>query len=261
MILGMFSMGILDFFKSKGQAAVTYRLIWFELQEAPFSYRFAIIPEQPILIGFEGEKGEKGATMLIRYDHVPELYERTVESVSKLVQKSGVMELTPKNPQSAFDDGTLERPSVHLRIAYSDDRRWAGVFEINKLPKEIEVLLQETRQLAKQLMQDQSNETISGEIAHGHLDPVKNIAQKDSPAIVVKIRVHLTGKIFVDEQEMSLSELGDVLDELKTKNGVVWYFRETPDKEPPESVNEIIKKVLDAVTARNLPIQLQTEEY
>ncbi len=40
------------------------QLIWFELQITPFAFRFAILPKQPILIGFIG-KVQKGLTLLI----------------------------------------------------------------------------------------------------------------------------------------------------------------------------------------------------
>jgi hypothetical protein len=260
-VIGVLAMGMFGLFKKKTYNVVTYRLVWFELQVAPFSYRFAIMPEQPILIGYEGENGEKGATMLIRYDHVPAVYDRTVEKISDLVQKSGVMKLLPNDSHIAFANASMDKPSVHVRIAYSDERRWASYYEMDKIPKEVESLIQETKKLAKQLMIEQSNEKISGEKAHEHLMPNRNIAQKESPAVVAKIRVRLSGKILVNEQAVSLSELGTILDELKTKNGAVWYFRESPEKEPPESTNKIIQQVLEAVTSRKLPIQLQPEEY
>jgi hypothetical protein len=258
---GMFAMGLFGFLKQKKANAVVYRLVWFELQIAPATYRFAILPEQPILIGLEGENGEKGVTMLIRYDHVPEVYERIVERISDLVQKSKVMELPPKNPQVAFDDGAIKNPSVHIRIAYSNDRRWASVFEMNKIPKEIETLIQETKKFAKKIMKEQSSEKISGEKALAHLDADRNVAQKEFPAIVTKIKVCLSGNILVNDQEVSLSELGLILDELKAKNGVVWYFRESPEQEPTELTSITIQKVLDAIVNRKLPVKLQTEEY
>ena len=51
-------MGILNFIKRQKPENVVYRLVWFELQIAPATYRFAIMPEQPILIGYEGDNGD-----------------------------------------------------------------------------------------------------------------------------------------------------------------------------------------------------------
>ncbi len=253
-------MGLFGFLKSKERDPITYRLVWFELQVAPFTYRFAIMPEQPILIGLEGENGEQGATMLIRYDHVPEVYEQTVERVDALVQEHGILSLPLKNPQLAFADEALDHASVHIRIAYADDRRWASVFEVDDLPPEIASLIRETKELARQTMETGSNETITGNEARGHLDPERNAAQKESPEVIVKIRVGLSGKIFVDNQEVSLSELGPILDELKSQKGGVWYFRESPEQDPSESTWKIVEKVLDEVARRELPISLQQEE-
>lgn len=260
-IMGVIILGIFSFMNRQKAKNVIYRLVWFELQIAPASYRFAIMPEQPILIGYEGENGEKGATMLIRYEHVPDVFERTVEKVDGLVNKSGILSLPPSNPDQAFDDTAMTTPSIHIRIAYADNRRWAGFYSIDAPPEAVAALIQDTKVLAKQIIHEQTSEKIDGEAAHSFLDPEKNIAQKDAPSVIVKVKVLQSGKINVNGQEVSLSELGTILDDLKQKDGGVWYFREEPEHEPSESLTMIIESVLDAITSRELPVRLQPEEY
>lgn len=254
-------MGLFDFLKHKKTETIVYRLVWFELQIAPSSYRFAIIPEQPILIGFEGESGEKGATMLIRYEHVPDLYEKIVEKVDNLVKKNRILSITPVNSVNSFSDNLIEKPSVHIRLAYADNTLWASFYELSNVPNEIDALIQDTKSLAKQIMKEQTQETISGDAAQAYIEPAQNTAQKESPSIIVKVKVHHSGKISANKNEVSLSELGSILDELKIRNGDVWYYRESPDIEPSESTVKTIQKVLDAVTSRELSIRLQAEEY
>lgn len=188
-------MGIFDFRKQKKTDEVIYRLVWFELQIAPASYRFAIMPEQPILIGYEGEDGEKGATMLIRYEHVPDVYERTVEQVDTLVRRSGILDLPPENPAQAFDDTSMKHPSVHLRLAYADNTRWAGFYATDAIPEPVSILMRDTKALARQIMKEQTNEAIDGDTAHSFLKPEKNAAQKDAPSIIVKVKVLQSGRI------------------------------------------------------------------
>jgi biopolymer transport protein ExbD len=254
-------LSVFGFGKSKQPESIIYRLVWFELQVAPLSYRFAIIPEQPILIGFEGEDGEKGATMLIRYEHVPNVYERTVERVDNLVKKSGILTLRPTKPDQAFADFAMDSPSVHIRLAYADDTRWASVYDLNNIPEEVTRLIKDTKLLAKQIMREQSKQTINVDTAQEYLKQEKNTAQKDSPSIIVKVKVHKSGKISANGNEVTFSELCSILDDLKQKNGEVWYFREAPDKEPSESLLKTIKQVLDAITSRELPVHLQPDEY
>lgn len=254
-------MGIFDFVKRKKATEPIFRLVWFELEIAPASYRFAIMPEQPILISREGENGENGALMLIRYEHVPDVYDRTVEKVDALVRKSGVLNLPHSSPNRAFDDTAMTDQSVHIRIAYADNTQWASVYRAGEIPQAVAVLIQDSKALAKQIMQEQTSEKIDGDAARAFLDPEKNTAQKNTPSVIVKVKVFLSGEITANDTKVSLKELGILLDDLKQKNGGVWYFRELPDQEPPESLVPTIEDVLDAIASRNLPVKLQREEY
>ncbi len=254
-------MNLFGFLKGKKPDAVTYRLIWFEIQIAPFAYRFAILPEQPILIGLEGENGEKGLTMLIRYDHAPQVFDKTVEQVDALIKQCGILGLPLTNPGLAFADAQMKTPGVHLRLAYADQTRWAGVYALDQLPAPVATFLKETKDLARLIMQQMAHETIPGEQAMEHLEPERNAAQKNSPTVIVKVRVSRMGAIGVNDREVSLPELHAILDDLKAKNGTVWYYREESDQEPSEATTRTIKQVLDAVIIRKLPVQLQTEKY
>lgn len=253
-------MGLFDFVRCKKPERVIYRLVWFELEIAPASYRFAIIPEQPILIGYENENGENGATMLIRYENVPDVYERTVEIVDALVKKSGILRLPPTNPSQAFADSSMNHPSVHVRLAYADNTRWAGIYTTDAIPEPVSALLRDTKALAKQIMQEQTKDVIDGDTAHAFLDPQKNPGQKVAPSIIVKVKVLQSGKITANGQEVTFAELGTILDDLKQKNGGVWYFRESPEHEPPEALVATIKSVMDSIASRRLPVRLQPED-
>jgi hypothetical protein len=261
LVLGVISMGLFDFVKRKRVTEPIYRLVWFELQIAPAFYRFAIIPEQPILIGCEGENGEKGATMLIRYEHVPDVYERTVERVDTLVRKSGVMGLRPSRPNRAFDDAAMTDRSIHVRIAYADNTRWAAVYDADEIPQAVAVLVQESRALAKQIMQEQTSETIDGDRALAFLDPEMNTAQKNASSVIVRVKVFLSGVITANGERVTLEELDTLLEELKQKKGGVWYFRESPEQEPPKTLVQTIENVMDAIASRRLPVSMQPEEY
>ncbi len=247
--------------KRKEAAEPIYRLVWFELQIAPDSFRFAILPEQPILIGYEGENGEKGVIMLIRYDHVPDVYERTVEKVDHLVKKCGIMELPSTKPEMAFADAGVDKPSVHVRLAYADGTRWASFLALDGVPDPVADLIRDTKELARQIAREQTSDVIDGDTAISYLSPEKNTAQKSAPSVLVKVKVLLSGEIVANGEKVTLEELCTLLDDLKRKNGGVWYWRESPRQEPPESLVPTIEGVMDAIASRRLPVRLQPEEY
>lgn len=257
---GVILLGIVNFSKQEQPENLIYRLVWFELQVAPASYRFAIMPDQPILVGYEGENGEEGATMLINYEQVPEIFEQTIENVDALIKKNNMLSLPPINPEQAFADATMTAPSIHVRIAYADNKRWAGFYPIDNPPPALAALIQETKALAKQLIHQQNNKRIDGETAQSLLEPEKNTAQQDTPSVIIKVKVLESGKLTVNDQPISFSQLGAILDDLTTKNGGVWYFRENPEREPSPALLKIIESVLDEIAARHLPVRIQPEE-
>ncbi len=144
-------------------------LEWFELQVAPCIYRFAIVPDQPILMGLGPDEQDNGATMLIRHDRTPALYQQVVDKVSSCVEVCGIMDCALHNPQLAFADEMLDKESVHMRIAYTDGRRWASVFAVDHVPMEIGFLLEETKKLTQQVLEEQDHEMISGTDASTHV--------------------------------------------------------------------------------------------
>ena len=199
--------------------------------------------------------------MMIRYEYLPTAYEQIVEKANELVQKSGILNLQPYIPEQAFKDAAMGIPSVHIRIAYANDTRWAAAYALNDAPKEVLNLIRSTKKLAKLIMQENSNKLIDSDAAHAYLDPKQNTAQKESPSVIVKIKVHQSGSISANGQDVSLLQLGVLLNDLKEKHGEVWYFRESPDSEPSEQQAETIKREIDAITKRDLPVRLQTDEY
>jgi hypothetical protein len=88
--------------------------------------------------------------------------------------------------------------------------------------------------------------------------PSKPAQPSEMPSIDtphVKISVLASGKILADGQETSLSSLKDRLTRLKAQKGVVWYYREAGEKEPPAEAMAALKMVVDL----SLPITLSSK--
>ena len=73
------------------------------------------------------------------------------------------------------------------------------------------------------------------------------------PAIL-KIAVLSDGRLLADGEPTSLVALRNALDRVKAQQGVVWYYREGGDQEPPPIAMEVMKAVVDA----GLPIRLSS---
>lgn len=71
----------------------------------------------------------------------------------------------------------------------------------------------------------------------------------------LQITIQESGGVLLGGIAVIPSELIAALDEIKEKNGTVWYYRENPATEPPPSATQIIQMIID----RKLPIIMSTK--
>jgi hypothetical protein len=79
--------------------------------------------------------------------------------------------------------------------------------------------------------------------------------QRFNTHIVLKISVLQSGKILADGVEISLDDLNARLSQIKSQNGVVWYYREAAQGKAPPVATEVIKTILNQA----LPISLSSK--
>lgn len=81
---------------NKGSAgAGKSRLVWFELQVCPFEFRLAVIPGQPVLIGFAGGGQEQGETTLMPYERNRGAVDALVNALDAAIGKSDIFFTPP----------------------------------------------------------------------------------------------------------------------------------------------------------------------
>jgi hypothetical protein len=73
--------------------------------------------------------------------------------------------------------------------------------------------------------------------------------------IMVKISVLQAGKVLADGLEISLADLDARLSQIKRQNGVVWYYRENGQGNPPQAAMDAIKLVVN----HRLPISMSSK--
>ena len=78
---------------------------------------------------------------------------------------------------------------------------------------------------------------------------------KPPDAVIGKIAVSANGAVSLDGKPIAVAALKERLTDLKKRNGVVWYYREAGDREPPSQAMQVMKLVIDA----RLPISMSTK--
>ena len=81
-------------------------------------------------------------------------------------------------------------------------------------------------------------------------------ARPPSPQVpVMKLRLDGAGGISLNGTPATLAQVRAALAGLKAKNGVVWYYRDAAQAEPPPDAMAVLEAVVDA----RVPISLSTK--
>jgi hypothetical protein len=59
----------------------------------------------------------------------------------------------------------MKTASIHVRIAYANDERWASMYALNKMPPNVRALFEQSKRLGLETLGSVQTETISGEKA------------------------------------------------------------------------------------------------
>ena len=73
-------------------------------------------------------------------------------------------------------------------------------------------------------------------------------------APVLKVAVFADGRLTVDGTASTIQTLRELLRGLSEKHGVVWYYREGDQPEPPPIATEVVQAMIDA----RLPVRLSS---
>lgn len=83
-----------------------------------------------------------------------------------------------------------------------------------------------------------------------------DIARASAGREILKVYVDGTGIIHLDGVPVSLDTLHRDVDALGERGGIVWYYRDDPDEEPPPEVAESVDAVMQAVLDANVTVEM-----
>lgn len=242
-------------------ASLENRLVWFELEVCPQRFRFAVMPGQPVLFGCEPDEGEEGKTILVPYEGNEELVDSVIESLDGLVRSNQIFSTPPNAPDRAFQEDSMKTASVHIRIAYESNQRWASMYALQDAPPNVLKLLEQSKQLGLEVFSTVPSRTISGERAMELVHPDRQGEARTPAAVIAKVKVTLSGQVHLNGALVSLDELTEALNRLRDEGGEVWYHRELPEQEPPPEVSRIVESVLNRIIELGLPIKLSETDF
>jgi hypothetical protein len=124
------------------------RLTWFELEICVFQLRLAVVPGQTMLYGFKTEDG-KIDSIELPYEGNEQRADSLLQSLHWLIMANGILDTPETMPRAAFRMRAMGADSVHLRVAYSDGRKWASMCLPAEVPANLHALIEQVRYLAQ----------------------------------------------------------------------------------------------------------------
>jgi hypothetical protein len=109
-------------------------IVWFEIQVAPFEFRLAVLPGQPVLFGYSEAEGQPGATWLLRTKENPDAAKAFAAGLSDVLRLHPVWKSEPNESARCFQVEALKTPSLHVRLAWADGTRWATFHLLDAIP-------------------------------------------------------------------------------------------------------------------------------
>lgn len=94
----------------------------FELLLAPKAFSFAMTPDDAIVIQFENPPNGSttASTYVIPVDIDADIAAQVSELIGAIIDEHALFEIEPSDPDRAFADAYMSRPSLHLRVGYGD---------------------------------------------------------------------------------------------------------------------------------------------
>lgn len=122
-------------------------IVWFELQVAPFELRLAVLPGQPVLFGYSEAEGRPAATWLLRAKENPNAARAFAVGLADVIRLHPVYRSEPNESAKCFQADTLNTPSLHVRLAWADGKRWATFYPRDDIPATMAELVTACRRL------------------------------------------------------------------------------------------------------------------
>lgn len=125
------------------------RIAWFELEVCIFQLRLAVVPGHSMIYGFKTEGGALD-TVELPYEGNEQRADSLLQSLQWLVVANGILDTPETMPRAAFRMRAMNADSVHLRIAYSDGRKWSSMYLPAEVPANVHAFVEQARFLAEQ---------------------------------------------------------------------------------------------------------------
>jgi hypothetical protein len=127
------------------------KLDWFELEEAPHVWRVFLARGQQFLVSLPGPPGQKPEVVI--GGPMPAASEDAwLGRLDFIVCSDRVLETPLHEPSLAFNESAQTDPSLHIRISYGPNRRWASHYRLSEIPSHLKSFQADVTRVARRMV-------------------------------------------------------------------------------------------------------------
>ena len=225
-------------------------LIVFEMQVCPTEFRFAIAPGQPLVFGYMTETSVRPLTAILAYEGNEARFESLLESLYWLLLANNVLESPQHEGKQAFVSKVMNDPSLHLRLAFADGKKWASRYPLAEVPENLQALLEQSKHLGQQELKD----VMPGPKSPPTKDDIVSEREDGMGTPLAKIKITASGQMEMRGVTLSPGNMFEALRVLKNKQGEVWLHVEDADEMSLLPVREASKYLRETAKLLGLPL-------
>jgi hypothetical protein len=113
------------------------KLEWFELEEAPHLWRIFLARGQPYLVSLPVPPGQKPEVFIGGGPLPPASEDAWFDRLDFIIRSDRVLETPLHHPELAFAESGQTDSSLHIRISYGANRRWASCYGVSEIPSHL----------------------------------------------------------------------------------------------------------------------------
>jgi hypothetical protein len=126
-------------------------LQWFEIEEAPHVWRVFLARGQQFLVSLAPPPGQK-AEVFIGGPMPPASEDAWFAQLDFIVCSDRVLETPMHEPDLVFHESAQDDPSLHIRISYGSNRRWACRYRLSEIPSHLASFQTDVTRVARRMV-------------------------------------------------------------------------------------------------------------
>jgi hypothetical protein len=126
-------------------------LQWIEVEEAPDVSRIFLASGEKYLISFPRMPGRPPTPVFVGGPFAAEVEQHWMRQFDMIISSDRIIDTPVHRPELCFSEAGLRDASLHIRISYGPDRRWASRYLVSEVPGQVASFHADVMRIARRM--------------------------------------------------------------------------------------------------------------